>query len=76
MDIEKFDKYVSNLSVLEKAEGEDLGNDFIISGIIDKFTIQFELTWKVRKELMRYEGKAIANTGLPREILKAAYSDI
>lgn len=26
------------------------------------------------KELLRYEGKSTANTGSPREILKAAYS--
>ena len=49
-------------------------NEFIISGIIDKFFIQFELGWKVLKDLMRYEGRSIANTGSPREIIKAAYS--
>lgn len=70
----KFENYVSNLSVLETAKYEDLNNEFIVSGIIDKFTIQFELSWKVLKEFMRYEGKAIANTGSPREIIKAAYS--
>lgn len=70
----KFDNYVSNLAVLATAKEENLDNDFIISGIIDKFAIQFELSWKVLKELMKYEGKAIANTGSPREILKAAYS--
>ncbi len=70
----KFDNYVSNLAVLEKAQNEDLNNEFIISGIIVKFAIQFELSWKVLKELMRYEGKNIANTGSPREILKAAIS--
>ncbi|MCC8024080.1 MAG: HI0074 family nucleotidyltransferase substrate-binding subunit [Clostridium sp.] len=70
----KFDNYVSNLAVLEKAQNEDLSNEFIISGIIDKFAIQFEFSWKVLKELMRYEGKNIANTGSPRGILKAAYA--
>ena len=49
-------------------------NEFIISGIIDKFFIQFELAWKVLKELLRYEGNRVANTGSPREIIKAAYS--
>lgn len=43
-------------------------------GIIDKFFIQFELDWKVLKELLKYEGRSIANTGSPREIIKAAYS--
>ena len=63
-----------NLNVLEKAENEDLNNEFVISGIIDKFFIQFELSWKVLKELLRYEGKSIANSGSPREIIKASYA--
>ncbi|MDM8124878.1 HI0074 family nucleotidyltransferase substrate-binding subunit [Mediterraneibacter glycyrrhizinilyticus] len=71
--MKKFDNYVSNLEVLQKAENEDLDNEFIISGIIDKFFIQFELSWKVLKELLRYEGKSAAGSGSPREILKAAY---
>lgn len=72
--MKKFDNYISNLNVLEKAENENLNNEFVISGIIDKFFIQFELSWKVLKELLRYEGKSSANSGSPREILKAAYS--
>lgn len=72
--MKKFENYVSNLKVLSKAEKEDLNNEFIISGIIDKFFIQFELGWKVLKELLRYEGLSIANTGSPREIIKSAYA--
>lgn len=71
--MKKFDNFVSNLEILQKAEQEDLKNEFIISGIIDKFFIQFELSWKVLKELLRYEGKSAAGSGSPREILKAAY---
>ena len=54
--MKKFDNYSSNLAVLCKAGEEDLNNEFIISGIIDKFFVQFELGWKVLKELLRYEG--------------------
>ena len=72
--MKKFDNYVSNLSVLSGAENENLENEFVISGIIDKFFIQFELGWKVLKELLRYEGVNVANTGSPREIIKAAYA--
>lgn len=72
--MKKFENYMSNLAVLEKAKDEDLENEFILSGIIDKFFLQFELGWKVLKELMMYEGKNIANTGSPREIIKSAYS--
>lgn len=72
--MKKFENYLSNLAVLEKADKEDLENEFILSGIIDKFFLQFELGWKVLKELLKYEGKAVANTGSPREIIKAAYA--
>lgn len=72
--MKRFENYVSNLKVLSRAGEEDLENEFILSGIIDKFYIQFELGWKVLKELIRYEGRSIANTGSPREIIKAAYS--
>lgn len=72
--MEEFEIFSSNLEVLKKAKYEDLDNEFIISGIIDKFFIQFELSWKVLKELLRYEGKSIANPGSPREIIKASYA--
>lgn len=72
--MKKFDNFVSHIDVLAKAKDEDLENEFIISGIIDKFSIQFELGWKVLKELLKYEGRSVANTGSPREILKASYA--
>ena len=72
--MKKFEHFKSNLKVLITAENEDLSNEFIIGGIIDKFFIQFELGWKVLKELLKYEGKSIANSGSPREIIKAAYT--
>lgn len=71
--MKKFDNYISNLEILQKAENEDLENEFIISGIIYKFFVQFEFSWKVLKELLRYEGKSAAGSGSPRKILKAAY---
>lgn len=72
--MKKYENFVSNLYVLEKAEQEDLTNEFIISGIIDKFFVQFELGWKVLKEMLKYEGKTETNSGSPRTIIKAAYS--
>lgn len=71
--MKKYDNYVSNLRVLERAGQEDLDNEFIVSGIIDKFSIQFELGWKMLKELLAYEGSSAAKTGSPRSIIKEAY---
>lgn len=72
--MKKYENFVSNLSVLSRAGQEDLNNEFIISGIIDKFFVQFELGWKVLKELLKYEGRHAAQFGSPREIIKDAYA--
>ena len=72
--MKKFDQYVRHFQVLCRAEQEDVTNEFIVSGIIDKFYIQFELGGKVLKELLRYEGASQAAMGSPREIIKTAYA--
>ena len=71
--MKKFDNYCSNLAVFSTAVHQDLSNDFIISGIKDKFSIQFELGWKVLKSLLVYDGSLVAQTGSPRDIIKEAY---
>ncbi len=71
--MKKFDNFVSNLAVLQKSPEQDLNNEFIVSGIIDKFSIQFELGWKVLKELLLYEGISSGKTDAPREIIREAY---
>lgn len=72
--MKKFENFKTNLAALERAETQDLDNDFIVSGIIDKFYVQFELGWKVLKELLKYEGRAESNSGSPRAVIKAAYT--
>lgn len=71
--MKKFDNFASHLAVLQKSPEQDRSNEFIVSGIIDKFFIQFELGWKMLKELLIYEGISSGNTGAPREIIKTAY---
>ena len=69
----RFDEYCRHLKVLQRAWQEDLSNEFIVSGIIDKFFIQFELGWKVLKNLLSYEGSPVGRTGSPREVIREAY---
>ena len=71
--MKRYDEFVRHLAVLRQARAQDLTNEFIISGIVDKFFIQFELGWKLLKDLMRYEGRAVSASGSPRAILKEAY---
>ena len=69
----KHANYKANLSVLRQAPEQDLQNEFILSGIIDKFAMQFELSWKLLRKTLEYEGRLDAATGSPRGIIKAAY---
>lgn len=71
--MKKYHNFHSHLQVMNRAHEEDLKNEFIISGIIYKFFIQFELGWKVLKELLNYEGDSTGVSGSPRQIIKAAY---
>ena len=71
--MQKLDNYSRNLAVLSQANQQDLDNEFVIGGIIDKFCIQFELGWKLFKEILRYEGIAVSASGSPREIIKGMY---
>lgn len=70
--MKKYENYVAALEVLRRAPEQDLSNEFVQSGVIDKFTVQFELGWKLLKRLLAYEGEAVAETGSPRDIVKAA----
>lgn len=72
--MKKFDNYSSALETLKQAKNQDLENEFVQGGVISKFSLQFELGWKLMKELLKYEGDKTAATGSPREIIKAAYA--
>lgn len=71
--MKRFDSYASALSVLKTAHEQDLANEFIQGGVIDKFFVQFELGWKLFKQLLSYEGDPVSASGSPRDIIKAAY---
>lgn len=70
----KYENYRSNLDVLRRAPEQDLTNEFVQSGIIDKFALQFELAWKLLRKTLEYEGRLDVATGSPRGIIKTAYS--
>lgn len=72
--MKKFDNYSSALETLKQAKDQDLENEFVQGGVISKFSLQFELGWKLMKELLKYEGDKTAATDSPREIIKAAYA--
>ncbi|PLS30694.1 nucleotidyltransferase [Bifidobacterium margollesii] len=69
----KYENYSLALSSLRKAPKQDLTNEFVQSGIIDKFELQFELGWKLLKALLAYEGDPVSASGSPRDVLKASF---
>ena len=71
--MKKFENFKNNLAVLKEAGNQDLQNEFVKGGVINKFFLQFERSWKVLKELLMYEGISEASSGSPREIIKSAF---
>lgn len=71
--MKRLDNYLSALDTLREAPTQDLENEFVVGGIINKFFLQFELGWKLLKSLLAYEGAPVAASGSPRDIIKAAY---
>lgn len=70
----KYENFASALKTLSTASSQDLENEFVQSGVIDKFSLQFEHGWKLLKELISYEGDRTAATGSHRDIIKTESS--
>ena len=68
----KFDQYCSALRILELAPGKDYSDTYIVSGLKDKFVLQFELSWKVMKETLVMKGVIESSLSSPRSVLKHA----
>lgn len=62
--MKKYENFASALANLEDAPNQDLNNDFVQSGLINKFNLQFELSWKLLKRLLEYEAPRLPRRGL------------
>ena len=62
--MKKYENFASALANLEDAPNQDLNNDFVQSGLINKFNLQFELSWKLLKRLLEFEGIEQPLTGI------------
>lgn len=71
--MKKYENYASALRSLRQAPDQDLSNEFVQSGVIDRFELQFELGWKLFKALLAYEGDPVSTSGSPRDVLKTAF---
>lgn len=77
MDAKFYNRFVSfknSLASLAEARQRDMSDSFVLSGTGAKFSITFDLSWKVMKDIIiQYYGVVDFLKGSPREVLRKAY---
>ena len=68
---QRFEDYSKALNRLKEAIKEE-PTEIVIDGTIQRYEFTFELSWKMVKDYLEYNG-VIENTGSPREIIKQAF---
>lgn len=70
----RYTSFCNSLDALAEARERDLSDSFVLSGISAKFSITFDLAWKVMKDIL-VQYYVITNfvAGSPREVLREAY---
>ena len=70
----RFQSFCKSLDALAEARQRDLTDSFVLSGTSAKFSITFDLSWKVMKDIL-VQYYAITNfvAGSPREVLKESF---
>lgn len=78
MEKDYINRYYSFCNCLEDftdAKNKDLTDSFILSGVVQKFSLTFDISWKVMKDiLIQHYGILDFAVGSPRETLKTAFS--
>lgn len=70
----RFDSFQRSLASLSEARERDMKDSFVLSGTSAKFSITFDLAWKVIKDvLIQHFAMTGFVTGSPREVLKTAF---
>lgn len=72
--IKRYDSFKNSLASLAEAKERDLTDSFVLSGTSAKFSITFDLAWKVMKDiLVQYYAITGFVTGSPREVLRVSF---
>ena len=70
----RYMSFCDSLRALTEARERDRNDTFVLSGTSAKFSITFELAWKVMKDVItEYYGVADFVTGSPKEVMKKAF---
>lgn len=72
--MKRFESYKRSLDSLVEARERDMADSFVLSGTSAKFSITFDLAWKVMKDIL-VQHYAIVDfvAGSPKEVLKTAF---
>lgn len=74
--INRFSSYKKSLCSLNEVYNRDITDSFVLSGAIQKFSLTFDISWKVMKDVLNeHYGIIEYATGSPRETLKIAYAN-
>ena len=70
----RFMSFCNSLDALAEARQRDLSDSFVLSGTSAKFSITFDLSWKVMIDiLVQYYAITGFVAGSPREVLRESY---
>lgn len=74
--IDRFTSFENSLNSLSEAESRDRKDSFVISGTIQKFSLAFDLSWKLMKDILLNKYKVIDFAlGSPLVVLKKSYEN-
>ena len=67
----RYESFKNSLASLTEARQRDMEDSFVLSGTSAKFSITFDLAWKVMKDiLVQYYAITGFVAGSPREVLR------
>ena len=70
----RFESFCNSLKALSEARERDFSDSFVVSGTGAKFSITFDLAWKVMKDILIKHYAIIGFvTGSPKEVLREAF---
>ena len=70
----RFQSFCNSLDALAEARKRDFSDSFVLSGTSAKFSITFDLAWKVMKDiLIQYYAITGFVSGSPREVLRESF---
>ena len=70
----RYESFKNSLASLTEARQRDMEDSFVLSGTSAKFSITFDLAWKVMKDiLVQYYAITRFVAGSPREVLRESF---